>query len=106
MVDYNVLLTGGVGLLSSIFSSIVTWILARRKYNSEVDLNLVEKMENSLEFYKNLSDDNKERLEEIIKRNNTLEEEVQELRKQVLNLTMNICLDLTCIHRIRENIKY
>ena len=28
--------------------------------------------------------------------------EVQELRKQVLNLTMNICMDLTCSHRIRE----
>ena len=101
-MDISILITGGVGLLTSIISSWTTWFFARRKYNSEVDLNLVEKMENSLEFYKSLSDDNKNRLEEITERNNELEKEVQELRKQVLNLTMNICMDLTCSHRLRE----
>ena len=101
-MDISILITGGVGLLTSIISSWTTWFFARRKYNSEVDLNLVEKMEKSLEFYKSLSDDNKNRLEEITERNNELEKEVQELRKQVLNLTMNICMDLTCSHRIRE----
>ena len=101
-MDISILITGGVGLLTSIISSWTTWFFARRKYNSEVDLNLVEKIEKSLEFYKSLSDDNKNRLEEITERNNELEKEVQELRKQVLNLTMNICMDLTCSHRIRE----
>ena len=101
-MDISILITGGVGLLTSIISSWTTWFFARRKYNSEVDLNLVEKMEKSLEFYKSLSDDNKNRLEEITERNNELEKEVQELRKQVLNLTMNICMDLACSHRLRE----
>ena len=101
-MDISILITGGVGLLTSIISSWTTWFFARRKYNSEVDLNLVEKMEKSLEFQKSLSDDNKNRLEEITERNNELEKEVQELRKQVLNLTMNICMDLTCSHRMRE----
>ena len=102
MIDVDILITGGVGLATSIISSWTTWFFTRKKYNSEVDLNLVEKMEKSLEFYKSLSDDNKTRLEEITERNNELEKEVQELRKQVLNLTMNICMDLTCAHRIRE----
>ena len=57
MIDADVLITGGVGLLTSIVSSWTTWFFARKKYNSEVDLNLVEKMEKSLEFYKSLSDD-------------------------------------------------
>ena len=34
-----------------------------------------------------------------------LEKEVKELRKQVLNLTMNICMDLACAHRTRETIR-
>lgn len=102
IMDISILITGGVGLLTTIISSWTTWFFARKKYNSEVDLNLVEKMEKSLEFYKSLSDDNENRLEEITERNNELEKEVQELRKQVLNLTMNICMDLTCSHRIRE----
>ena len=105
MIDVDILITGGVGLVTSIISSWTTWFLARKKYNSEVDLNLVEKMEKSLEFYKALSDDNKTRLEEITERNNELEKEVQELRKQVLNLTMNICMDLTCAHRLKETVK-
>ena len=106
-MDISILITGGVGLLTTIISSWTTWFFTRKKYNSEVDLNLVEKMEKSLEFYKSLSDDNKNRLEEITERNNELEKEVQELRKQVLNLTMNICMDLTCSHRMREtNRKY
>lgn len=104
MIDIGILITGGVGLLSSVISSWTTWLFARKKYNSEVDLNLVEKMEKSLEFYKSLSDDNRTRLEEITKRNTALEVEVQELRKQVLNLTLNICMDLTCANRIRETI--
>lgn len=104
MIDIGILITGGVGLLSSVISSWTTWLFARKKYNSEVDLNLVEKMEKSLEFYKSLSDDNRTRLEEITERNTALEVEVQELRKQVLNLTLNICMDLTCANRIRETI--
>lgn len=105
MIDVDVLITGGAGLLTSIVSSWTAWFFARKKYNSEVDLNLVEKMEKSLEFYKSLSDDNRIRLEEITERNNALEEEVKELRNQVLNLTMNICMDLTCMHRIVEPAK-
>ena len=102
MIDLGILITGGVGLITSIVSSWTAWFFARKKYNSEVDLNLVEKMEKSLEFYRNLSDDNRARLEEITERNNELEKEVPELRKQVLNLTMNICMDLTCSNRIKE----
>lgn len=98
----DVLITGVIGLATTIVSSGTSWFFARKKYNSEVDLNLVEKMEKSLEFYKSLSDDNQSRLEEITERNNELDKEVQELRKQVLNLTMNICMDLTCSHRMRE----
>ena len=105
MIDLGILITGGVGIITSIVSSWTAWFFARKKYNSEVDLNLVEKMEKSLEFYRSLSDDNRARLEEITERNNELEKEVQELRKQVLTLTMNICMDLTCAHRMRETVR-
>lgn len=98
----ELLVTGGIGLISTIVSGWTSWVLARKKYYSEVDHNLIENMENSLEFYKKLSDDNRTRLEEMAQRNQALEAELQELRKQVLNLTMNICMDLTCGRRIRE----
>ena len=40
-----------------------------------------------------------------MKKNDLLEKEVSELRKQMLNLTMNICMDLTCANRVREQLK-
>lgn len=96
------LITALIGLFTTITSGWVSWFFARKKYNSEVDHNLIENMNNSLEFYKDLSDDNSARLKELTQRNNELEGEIQELRKQVLNLTMNICMDLTCMNRVRE----
>lgn len=104
-MELETLITGGIGLLTTVVSAVTSWIFARRKYNSEVDHNLIENMENSLEFYKKLSDDNRTRLEEMAERNKILEAEIQELKKQMLNLTMNICMDLTCANRVREQIK-
>ena len=102
MIDADVLITGGVGLLTSIVSSWTTWFFARRKYNSEVDSNLINNMKESLDFYKKLSTDNTERLEEVLKRNAELEQEVGELRKQLFNLMSSICTDLTCQLRKRN----
>lgn len=104
-MELETLITGGIGLLTTVVSAVTSWIFARKKYNSEVDHNLIENMENSLEFYKKLSDDNRTRLEEMAERNKILEAEIQELKKQMLNLTMNICMDLTCAHRVREQVK-
>nr|DAI06273.1 MAG TPA: Mid2 like cell wall stress sensor [Crassvirales sp.] len=102
MVDIGIIITGGVGIVASVISAWTSWFFTRRKYNSEVDLNLVDKMEKSLKFYETLSDDNRKRLEDLATSNIKLEEEVQDLRKQVLTLTMNICMDLACIHRMKE----
>ena len=75
-MELETLITGGIGLLTTVVSAITSWIFARRKYNSEVDHNLIENMENSLEFYKKLSDDNRTRLEEMAERNKILEAEI------------------------------
>lgn len=91
-----------IAIVPSIVSSIVTYLLTRRKYNSEVDNNLIANMKQSLDFYKQLSDDNKERLEEVLKRNDALEKEVAELRKHILGMMTQICMDLTCKVRQRE----
>ena len=101
-MDISILITGGVGLLTSIISSWTTWFFARRKYNSEVDSNLINNMKESLDFYEKLSSDNRERLEEVLKRNTELEQEVGELRKQLFNLMSSICTDLTCQLRKRN----
>lgn len=102
MIDLGILITGGVGIITTIISGWTSWFFARRKYNSEVDNNLIENMQQSLEFYKKLSDDNKNRLDEVLKRNAELEQEIRDLRKQMFSLMNSICTDLTCQLRKRS----
>lgn len=96
MIDLGVIITGIIGIITSIASAWTSWFFTRKKYNSEVDNNLIKNMQDSLEFYKKLSDDNKSRLDEVLKRNENLEEEVKELRQQVMGLMTSICTDLSC----------
>lgn len=102
MIDLGILITGGVGIITTVISGWTSWFFARRKYNSEVDNNLIENMQQSLEFYKKLSDDNKNRLDEVLKRNAELEQEIEDLRKQMFSLINSICTDLTCQLRKRN----
>lgn len=102
MIDLGMLITGGVGIITTVISGWTSWFFARRKYNSEVDNNLIENMQQSLEFYKKLSDDNKNRLDEVLERNAELEQEIRDLRKQMFSLMNSICTDLTCQLRKRN----
>ena len=98
-----------IGVVSTTAGSWLSWFLARKKYNSEVDNQLIKNMNESLEFYKKLSDDNRSRLQEVLKRNDELErrderleEEVRQLRTQMLNFMSSLCTDLTCQLRKRD----
>jgi len=81
-LDWSTIIVALIGVVTTVIS----WVLARKKYYSEVDHNVIENMEASLEFYKHLSDDNKNRLEEVLARNTILEKEVADLRRQVEQL--------------------
>ena len=102
MIDLGILITGGIGIVTTIVSGWTSWFFARKKYDSEVDSNLINNMKESLDFYEKLSTDNRERSEEVLKRNAELEQEVGELRKQMFNLMGSICIDLTCQLRKRN----
>ena len=101
-MDLSIIITGIVGLVSTIVSSWTTWFFTRKKYNSEVDSTNIQNMQETLEFYKKLSDYNKERLDEYLRRNEQLEEEVNKLKEQVFSLMNSICVDLTCQIRKRD----
>ena len=52
-----------VGVVTAPISSVITWLLARKKYRAEVNTNIIENMQKSLDFYKQLSDDTNRRLQ-------------------------------------------
>lgn len=78
------------GIISSILSGFTSWFFTKKKYNAEVDNNLISNMQDSLEFYKTLADDNKQRLDEVLAENADLRKEVSELREQVSKLTSTL----------------
>ena len=75
------------GIVATFISGFTSWFFTKKKYNAEVDNNLISNMQESLEFYKALADDNKRRLEEVLTENADLRKEVGELREQVSKLT-------------------
>lgn len=106
MIDNGIVVTGFIGLISTIVGSWSSYFFTRKKYNSEVDLNLIDKMQKSLEFYMQLSEDNKHILEETLnkvnkleKSNDILEKENRELKNQMLTFMSQVCTELSCSAR-------
>jgi septal ring factor EnvC (AmiA/AmiB activator) len=83
-----------VGLFCTTVSSIVTFILTRRKYNTEVDSQQIENMEKSFDAYKKMMEETLEAQKKLMETtvnglNNkidTLEKENTFLRQQVDSL--------------------
>ena len=102
----DVIITGLIGFISTIVSGWVTWFFTRKKYNAEVDQTLVQNMKESLDFYKKLSDDNRDRLQEVLKRNDELEQEVKKLRDQMFTIMSHICLSVQCPARVSNRVLF
>lgn len=116
MIGMETLITGGIGLLTTVVSAWASWVFARKKYNSEVDHNVIDNMKESLEFYEKLSNDNKNRLTEALEENkklradiNTLlnenamlRKDLENLKNQMIKLTTTICVDLSCQLRRKD----
>lgn len=100
-MDLEIIITALLGVATSFMSSWITWFFTRKKYSAEVDHALIENLKESLEFYQKLSDDNRVRLTNTLERSNQLENEVKELRKQVMDMMSMICTDMTC--RLRKS---
>ena len=90
MIDTGIIITGVVGLVTTIVSSLITWLLSRKKYNAEVNHDEIVNMKESLEFYKDLSESNQRTLTEILERSEELANtnikfliEVQNLKTQI-----------------------
>lgn len=82
METQNILITSGVAIVTSSISSLVTWLLSRKKYNSEVKGKDIDNMQHKLDFYEDLSDDSHRRLHDLIEENKELREENIRIREE------------------------
>lgn len=120
----DVILTAIIGAFSTLVGSFVSWIFARKKYNSEVDGNIIKNMQESFDFYnkvieshKQILESNQENIEkcnitnkQILEENESIKKENMQLLKdlsyfktQVISLLNNICLNMACSERILDS---
>lgn len=99
MIDTGILITGGIGLLTTIVSSWASYFFARRKYNTEVDSNEIENLKKSLEFYEEIVKDNNKKLQFYIDLAENNRIEVYRLKGVIHRLLNNSCLDNGCVKR-------
>lgn len=82
-----------VGLFCTTVSSIVTFFLTRRKYNSEVDSQVVENVKNAFEAYKKVMEETIASQELKIKRlqdeNDYLKKQFEMMQNQLVKLLLN-----------------
>ncbi len=99
MIDVGILITGGIGLVTTVVSGWTSWFFARKKYNTEVDSNEIENLKKSLEFYESIVKDNNKKLQFYtdLAENNRIE--VYRLKGVIHRLLNNSCLDNGCIKR-------
>lgn len=94
-------------------SSIITFFLTKRKYNTEVEGNAIENADKSLDFYIKLVSDMKQQLvdiksqskteyEEIKKQNIELQKQVEGLRIEVTSMKQLVCYNEACKRRRKE----
>lgn len=99
MIDVGILITGGIGLVTTVASGWTSWFFARKKYNTEVDSNEIENLKKSLEFYESIVKDNNKKLQFYVDLAESNRIEVYRLKGVIHRLLNNSCLDDGCIKR-------
>lgn len=96
MSDY---ITAIIGTLSTIISAYLSHIITKRRYNAEVDNQQIRNMSDALIFYKDLCDDNKERLNVLSLTIKEQEEQIKQIKLDMLKLRTQICMSPNCKQR-------
>lgn len=79
-----------VGLFCTTVSSIVTFILTKRKYNTEVEAQYITNVKEAFDAYKNTVtetiDEQNKKIESLKKENAELRQQLSTLQSQMMNL--------------------
>ena len=86
----SVIVTSLVGLFCSVVTSIITFILTKKKYNTEVEAQQIQNMKDSFEVYKKMMEDavdaQNKKIEMLQKENDNLRSQLNQLQTQMLNI--------------------
>lgn len=106
MIDTGVIITGAVGVVTTIASSFVTWLFSRKKYNAEVNHDEIANMQDSLKFYEELSKSNQKTLTDILEKSEELANTNIKLLIEIQNLKTQIGILLQVINTEIDDVDF
>ena len=89
-MNFEVLITGIIGLITTIVTSVLTFIFSRRKYNAGVDHDTIDNMKNALQFYENAIESNNRTLIDVLSKSENLAKVNAQLLLEVQNLKIQV----------------
>lgn len=86
----SILITGAVGLATTVISSVVTFLLSKKKYNTGVQHDSIENMQKALEFYEHAVESNNKTLTDLLEKSEQLANTNVKLLIEVQNLKVQV----------------
>lgn len=106
----DVVWTSIIGCGSASIASFLTWLFSRRKQRADTDNTVIEGLKEALNIYKDISDDNKARIEEnqkklkeVLEENLQLTRDLTKLQARVDILMRYNCMRANCKNRITNS---
>lgn len=94
----EIIVTGIVGIVTTIVGSTISWLFAKKKYYVEIDRDEIKNMRDSLAFYETLSENNQKVLSEILDKSKELADTNIQLIIEVQNLKAQVGILLSIIN--------
>lgn len=98
-MDFGILVTAGIGIVTTFCSGLFTWLFSKRKYNAEVDSKTLDNISRSVEVYKAIVTDLEKKINSYIEVAEDNRLEVIRLKGIVYRMINKVCTDGTCINR-------
>ena len=98
-MDLGVLITAGIGIVTTFCSALFTFLFSKKKYNAEVDSTQIANMKASLDIYQDMVKDLGRKLDLYSKIVDKNKAEVMKLKSVVIKMIGKICTVESCKSR-------
>lgn len=98
-MDLQVLITAGVGIVTTFCSGFFAFLFSKKKYNAEVDSTRISNMQASLDIYQDMVKDLGRKLDLYSKIVDKNKAEVMKLKSVVIKMMGKICTIESCKNR-------
>lgn len=98
-MDLQVLITAGVGIITTFCSGFFAFLFSKKKYNAEVDSTRISNMQASLDIYQDMVKDLGRKLDLYSKIVDKNKAEVMKLKSVVIKMIGKICTIESCKNR-------